>query len=281
MNRRTILFVMNTDTSDDQVSLAAEAAAQDQNHLVCLLLGAAPVLPMYAYGVPPYGGMNIPDNWTDTVADAQKEQHKRVDATEALLAKSGVSGEVQSAMCATIEVKHRVARSARVSDEAFLAANLRDTPELLREAASGILDHSPIGFRLNGSPLKSTDRVFVAWDSGEASASAVHAALPYLKGAKEVVIGCFDPVMTSEGDGIDPGTDVAAWLSHHGCNVTVSQFPSGGRSVGECIQDRAQEFGADLVVMGAYGHARMIQTVFGGTTRSMIEQTALPVLFAN
>ena len=281
MNRRTILFVMNTDTSDDQVSLAAEAAAQDQNHLVCLLLGAAPVLPMYAYGVPPYGGMNIPDNWTDTVADAQKEQHKRVDAIEALLAKSGVSGEVQSAMCATIEVKHRVARSARVSDEAFLAANLRDTPELLREAASGILDHSPIGFRLNGSPLQSTDRVFVAWDSSEASASAVHAALPYLKGAKEVVIGCFDPVMTSEGDGIDPGTDVAAWLSHHGCNVTVSQFPSGGRSVGECIQDRAQEFGADLVVMGAYGHARMIQTVFGGTTRSMIEQTALPVLFAN
>ncbi|MGB5863213.1 MAG: universal stress protein, partial [Sulfitobacter sp.] len=139
----------------------------------------------------------------------------------------------------------------------------------------------PVGFVINGKAGQKCDRVFVAWDSSDTAASAVHAALPYLKEAKEVVIACIDPVISVERDGQDPGTDVAAWLSHHGCTVTVSQFPSAGRNVAQCIHDRAREFGADLVVMGAYGHARMIQTVFGGTTRTMLDQTDLPVLFAH
>ena len=281
MKRRTILYVMNANTPDGQISDAAEAAVECQNHLICLLLGTPPVLPIYAYGVSPYGNMNIPDDWTQRVAEARQVLQDRAQAVEAILAKSNTSGEVQSAMCVTVETKHHVARAARVSDEAFFAANLREAPDTLREAASGVLFHSPIGFRMNGSPSKETKRVFVAWDSSEAAASAVHAALPYLKEANEVVIGCIDPVMTAERDGQDPGTDVAAWLSHHGCNVTVSQYPSGGLEVGQCIQDRAQEFGADLVVMGAYGHARMIQSILGGTTRSMIEQAQLPVFLAH
>ncbi|MFK7838574.1 MAG: universal stress protein [Sulfitobacter sp.] len=281
MHRRTILFVLNTETPDAEITHAAEAAARDETHLVCLLLGQAPALPMYAYGVPPYGGMNIPDNWNETVVSAQQAQKNRVDAVEALLAKTNTSGGVHSALCVTTDIKHHVSRLARVSDEAFLAANLRDTPDAMREAAAGVLFHAPISLRLNGSVVQEAGRVFVAWNSSEAASSAVHRALPYLKEANEVVIACFDPVMTATQDGQDPGVDVAEWLSHHGCNVTVSQFPSGGREIGQAIQDRATEFGADLVVMGAYGHARMIQTVLGGTTRTMMEQTDLPLLLAH
>lgn len=281
MHRRTILFILNTETPDAQIAQAAETVAQDETHLICLLLGQAPALPMYAYGVPPYGGMNIPDNWNETVVAAQQAQKDRVDAIEALLAKSNASGDVHSALCATLDVKHHVSRLARVSDEAFLAANLRDDPNVMREAIAGVLFHSPIGLRLNRLVAQNADRVFVAWNSSEAASAAVHAARPYLKEASEVVIACFDPVMTATHDGQDPGVDVAEWLSHHGCNVTVSQFPSGGIEIGRAIQDRAKEFGADLIVMGAYGHARMIQTVLGGTTRTMIEQTELPLLLAH
>lgn len=281
MKRRTILFVMNTKTPDSQISEAAEAAMRDENHLICLLVDAAPNLPAYAYGMSPYGGVTIPDNWGELISEAQEKQTARVQEVEALLAKSNTSGDVQSAVCVTVDVKHVVARAARVSDEALFADNLRDSHDIMREAASGVLFHSPIAFRINGTAGEPIDRVFVAWDSSKAASSAVHAALPYLKGAKEVMISCIDPVMTTHSDGQDPGTDVAAWLSHHGCNVTVSQFPSGGREIADCIEDRAREFGADLVVMGAYGHARMVQTVLGGTTRSMIEQKTLPVIFAH
>ncbi|PTX53835.1 nucleotide-binding universal stress UspA family protein [Litoreibacter ponti] len=281
MQSRSILFVLNAQTPDAQITEAAEAAAGDNTHLVCLLLGQAPALPLYSYGMSPYGGMSIPDNWNETMADAQKAQADRVNEIEGLLAKSEVSSAVHSALSMTLDVKHHVARLARISDEAFFAASLRDEPEILREAVAGVLFHSPIGFRMNGSAAQRAGRVFVAWNSSLAASAAVHAAMPYLKEAEEVVIACFDPVMSEARDGPDPGTDVAKWLSHHGCKVTVSQFPSGGREIGQAIQDRAKEFGADLVVMGAYGHARMIQTVLGGTTRSLLEQTDLPVLFAH
>ncbi|WP_298864125.1 universal stress protein [uncultured Sulfitobacter sp.] len=281
MKRRTIVYVMNRKTTDAQINEAAEAAAQDQNHLHCLLLAALPSLPTYFYGGTAYGGVILPDNWSDIVANGKNELVERVDEVEKLLAKSAVSGDVQSAMCVSVDIKHHVARAARVSDEVHFAPNLRDTPEFFYEAAAGVLFHTPVGFRVNGAADLKCERVFIAWNSSDAAASAVHAALPYLKEAKEVVIACIDPVVTAEKDGQDPGTDVAAWLSHHGCNVTVSQFPSGGRNTARCIQDHANEFGADLVVMGAYGHARMIQTVFGGTTQSMLEQTDLPVLFAH
>lgn len=281
MKRRTILYVMNSQTPDADIAALAEKASRDDTHLLCLLCDAAPALPMYAYGAPPYGGMNIPDNWQEMVAEVEANQKTRVDTVEAVLAKSNTSGNVVATLAATMDAKHHVARCARVCDEAILADNLRDTPEFMREAASGILFHSPVGFHINAALDRKPNRIFVAWDSSEAASAALHAALPYIKEAREVLIGCIDPVMTTDRDGQDPGTDVAAWLSHHGCNVTVSQFPSGGRPISECIKDRAKETGADLVVMGAYGHARMIQTVLGGTTRSMVGQTDLPVFLAH
>ncbi|MEW9920961.1 universal stress protein [Marimonas sp. MJW-29] len=281
MRNLTTLFLVNAETPDDVISRMAEAAAASETHLSCQLLGPAPALPMYAYGVPPYGGMNIPDNWAELVEEAHEKHRARGDEIEAILSKAAAPGDVQPVLCVPAEMKRQVARRARVCDVAYLADNLREAPDIFREAANGVLFHSPIGLMLNRSPLEPAARVFVAWDSSEAASKAVHAALPQLKAAEEVTIGCFDPVMTEEMQGVDPGTDVAGWLSHHGCKVTLSQFPSGGREIGKCIQDRAKETGANLVVMGAYGHARLIETVFGGTTHTMIEQTDLPVLLAH
>ena len=87
--------------------------------------------------------------------------------------------------------------------------------------------------------------------------------------------------MTAEEDGEDPGSDVGTWLSRHGCNVTVQQYPSGGKLISTAIIDNAEEFGADLVVMGAYGRSRLLERVFGGTTQEMLDKKALPVLFAH
>jgi nucleotide-binding universal stress UspA family protein len=281
MKNTTTLLVMNPQTPDGVINALAESAFQEQTHLSCLMIGPAPALPMYAYGVTPYGGMSIPDNWGDTVGAAQKALKDRVTEIEALLARSQVSADIESILCATMDIKDIVARRARVCDIAHIAPNLCDAPDVMREMAHGIVFKSPIGLMLNASPSQKLDRVFIAWNSSEAASKAVHVALPYLRAASEVIVGCFDPVATAGQDGADPGTDVATWLSHHGCSVTVSQFPTGGREVAQCIRDRAQELGVDLIVMGAYGHARMLEAVFGGTTRTMIEQTDIPVLLAH
>jgi nucleotide-binding universal stress UspA family protein len=198
-----------------------------------------------------------------------------------LLARAGASGEVQPVISAGIDILHDVSQRARTCDIAHMAPDLRETTSVFHEAAHGILFHSPVGLMLNGDPLATRDRVFIAWDGGLAASSAVHAALPNLRAAEEVVVGCFDPSARSTQDGEDPGAGLAAWLSHHKCTVTLAQYPSGGVEIARCIRERAREAGADLVVMGAYGHSRWREAVFGGTTRTMMEQTDLPVLFAH
>lgn len=280
MKNTTTLLLMNAETPDETVAKLAETSAASNKHLSCLIIGTAPELPVVAYGIPPYGAMNVPDDWGEQMEAAHQKQNKRVQQIEQLLAHSNTSGDVQSLFCVNSEIKFHVGRKACVSDIAVAAPNLRSVPSEWREASHGVLYHSPIGLMLNDPP-DAPKRVFIAWDTGKTAARAVHAALPYLKSAETVVIGVFDPVATPGMDGPDPGTGLAAWLSHHGCNVTVSQYPSGGKEIADAVQRRAKEFGADLIVMGAYSHSRMMQAIFGGTTYSMMEQTDLPVLLAH
>lgn len=277
----TTLLIIDMDTPDAVIAELAESAFQQHTHLSCLMLSPAPALPAYAYGISPYGAISIPDDWAEILHSSQTSLADRETEIEAVLGRVGVSADIQSVCCATMDIKEIVARRARVCDTAHVAPNLRAKPEVMREIAHGVLFKSPIGLMLNASPSKKAARVMLAWNSGDAAARAAHVALPFLRAAKEVVVACFDPVATLEGDGAEPGADVAAWLSHHGCSVSVSQFPTGGLEVGKCILDRASEQGADIVVMGAYGHARMMQAIFGGTTRTMMEQTAQPVLLVH
>lgn len=281
MKNATILLVINDDTSDQTIEEVAQAVVVDNMHLSCMLLSAGVAISPFAFGAPPYGTIDISDNWMQMVEKARADQRERISQIEEILSRHGVSGDVQALLCSTSEISDFVARSARVCDIALLAPNLRETPQFLSEAAYGVLFKSPAGLMMNGVSPVGAKRILVAWDSSHAASSAVRVAMPYLKEAEEVVIACFDPVSTQDRDGADPGTDLAAWLSHHGCKVGVSQFPSGGREIGQCIHDRATEVGADLVVLGAYGHSRLVQAVFGGTTRTMLEQTDLAVLVAH
>lgn len=281
MKNATTLLIVSDETPDTDIATHAEKAAKVGTHLRCLLVGPSPIIPTYIYSVPPYGIPSVPDDWGERLAEARTQKEDRSAAISTILAQHGASGEVTHTLCPINEISHVVATHARTSDVATIATDLRDSPSIFREALHGVLMESPVGLMLNAVPENTFKHVFVAWDGGKAAARALHAALPYLKAADAVTIGCFDPDMTAANEGIDPGTDVAAWLSHHGCNVTLSQYPSGGLEIGKCIQDRATEVGADLIVTGAYGHSRMREAVFGGTTRTLLEQTGMPLLLAH
>ncbi|UWQ60583.1 universal stress protein (plasmid) [Leisingera caerulea] len=281
MQRRTLLFAISGSTSDTAITAAAEAAREQQAHLACLLLKTLPGMPYFAYGASAYGAMAVPDEWLETLQSCRTAQTARAAEVEALLSRCNTAGDVQYATASDADIRLLAARRALTCDIAEAAGGLREDPEVFRDAVHGILFGAPVPLMVNGSPFVPRKRVFLAWNSSLSAARAAHAALPYFKAAQEVVIGCFDPDMSDARDDEDPGADMAAWLSHHGCTVTLSQFPSGGHDTGTAIQDRAREAGADLVVMGAYGHSRLREAVFGGTTRSLLEQTALPVLFAH
>lgn len=282
MKNQTLLFVTSDAATGTEVEAVLDQARSQNTRVICLILARMPTYPMGAYGGLPYGSIDAPTEWLEDLNNAKQRLAARSEALEALFQKESVSGEVHPVLCVPRDVGKAVARRAMIADIAVVSRLLwEEDTGIYYSAVRGVLFESPIALVLNGSPLARPKRVFLAWDTGLQAARAAHAALPLLKSASEVVIACIDPHAVEDENGEDPGTDLAKWLSHHGCSVTVNQYPSGGKDVGTALQDRARELGADLIVMGAYGRSRMREFIFGGTTRSMLEQTEMPVLLVH
>lgn len=123
--------------------------------------------------------------------------------------------------------------------------------------------------------------VLVCWNASNEAARAVSDALPLLRRAQHVTVMSVDPEPSAIGHGPSPGADLGAWLARHGVKVEVAVVPSGGVDVGNVILSRAFDQSADLIVMGAYGHARLLQVVFGGVTRTLLTSMTVPVLMSH
>lgn len=284
MENGTVLIALGKDASMTHLAEKLETIRAIPAQIAVLLVGELPEFPYYAMTVPPYGSTEVPPEWHAAMSEAKTALKAKQDEIEAMLAEHDVLGEVAVVVTEHAQIASAIARRAMLCDIAIVSDDLRVSAPLFRQVLYGILFQSPVGVLLNDLSAKSLlpqDRIFVAWTTDLHSARAVHQALPLLKRAQEVVIGTIDPVMREDSAGEDPGVDVARWLTHHGCTVTVQQFPSGGHDIGQCILDRSQEIGADLIVMGSYSHSRTREALFGGTTRTLTEQTGSPVFLAH
>ena len=123
-------------------------------------------------------------------------------------------------------------------------------------------------------------RILVAWNATRESIRAVADALPLLVKAKAVQVLVVDHERNRAGHGQEPGADIARHLTRHGAQVEVQRLSSGGKDVGQLLLSQAAAFGAELLVMGAYGHSQLREWMFGGVTRTVLYQAVLPVLLS-
>jgi nucleotide-binding universal stress UspA family protein len=89
------------------------------------------------------------------------------------------------------------------------------------------------------------------------------------------------PRETPQGHGALPGADISRHLARHGVKAAVEQTVSADLSVGDVLLSRAADLGADLLVMGAYGHSRLREMVLGGVTRTLLRSMTIPVLMSH
>lgn len=131
-----------------------------------------------------------------------------------------------------------------------------------------------------GRPSFSANRIVIAWDGSAAAARATTDALPFLRAAEAVEI--LSIVGEKDLSTSVPGADLAPHLSRHGVNVSVrtaTVLDSG--DVADTIQHAAAEFGAGLVVSGAYRHSRLRQWLLGGVTQSLLKNGRMPLLMCH
>ncbi len=126
----------------------------------------------------------------------------------------------------------------------------------------------------------SIEHVVLAWNASREARRAIADALPLLVEAKSVTILTVD-AESNPRHGEEPGADIAHYLSRHNVNVVVKQTSSHGQPVASAILQYAREHAADLVVIGAYSRPRTAEMIFGGVTRSLLHEAAVPLLIAH
>ena len=122
-------------------------------------------------------------------------------------------------------------------------------------------------------------RVLFAWDASREAARAASDAMPILSNADVVEVVVINPASSNE-HGPQPGTDFALYLSRQGVNAEVRSVTSS-MDVGNTLLSHAADFGADLMVMGAYGHSRLREWVLGGATQTVLNTMTVPVLMTH
>lgn len=123
-------------------------------------------------------------------------------------------------------------------------------------------------------------QILVAWNQSDEALAAVRRALPMLKAADLVNIVIVDP--PSQGpERSDPGGLLTQMLARHGVRAEVSVIAKTLPRVSDVLNRHAREQGADMIVMGAYGHSRFREAILGGATRNMLENAEIPVLMAH
>jgi nucleotide-binding universal stress UspA family protein len=118
----------------------------------------------------------------------------------------------------------------------------------------------------------------VAWDGGVEAARALAHALPLLRRAASVTVAQFE---TGEPDELAlHASDLKGWLARHGIQAAVAGQHVGIDN-GEALLSLASDLGANLLVMGGYGHTRFHELLLGGVTRTVLQSMTVPVLMAH
>jgi nucleotide-binding universal stress UspA family protein len=128
-----------------------------------------------------------------------------------------------------------------------------------------------------GTKWPKMDEIVLGWDESREASRAAFDALPFLKDAQRTQIVTVDPSSSSAVT----GAAIAEALDRHGVKAKILTVSSYDDSIGETLLRVAREQSAGLIVLGADGHSRFTEFVFGGATRYIIRNLDTPVLMSH
>ena len=212
-------------------------------------------------------------------ADAQAAASQVSEHFRALCAKLNVSGEFR-----------RIGRD-HSEEEAIRIALHSDLVVVGHPEPHGLPDFLSVEKLLltSGAPLLIVpnswegetigNKILIGWNATREARRAVADAMAFLVAAKSVTVLVIDPD-DEHRHAEDLGSDIALNLDWHGAHVDVEHVSSRGYSIPAVLLGYAEQSTSDLLVVGAYSHARLKELLFGGTTRTLLAKTPMPTLMS-
>jgi len=279
MAYKSLLTVLTDPKVSDSAmaQLVALAAAQDA-HAEALCLGVDRTQTGYYYA-----GANAMI-LQETLERATAESEATLAYAKEKLGNSGVRWSAEDGVAQIADLGRHVAYRARFSDLVVLPLPYGEghgaEAEPIVEAA--LFDgHAPVlvvpdGYEPKGQPKT----VLVGWNESVEAMTAIRKALPFLIAAEQVRIVVIDPPQHGP-ERSDPGGMLSQLLARHGVACEIDVLSKTMTRVSDILNRHAEDTGADMIVMGAYGHSRFREAILGGATRNMLEKSKIPVFMAH
>ena len=125
------------------------------------------------------------------------------------------------------------------------------------------------------APVELGRHVAVAWNGSLEASRAVATTLDIASAAESVVI--------LTGGGGEPhgatAEELVAYYRLRGIEARIHRFDSA--NPGAALLAKTAEVGANMLVMGAYGHNHERETLFGGNTQAVVDKSEIPVILVH
>lgn len=274
------LFSVLTDESlvDETLDHAVALAGACDAHLDVLCLGVDRTHSGYYYA----GASAIV--LQETITRAHAEAEALDTKVKDILGKTDIRWASDKGVSQLADMGRHIAARVRFSDLAILPKPFGEErgAELEPVIESVLFEgHTPALILPDGAePQPAPRRIMIGWNESTEALSAVRAAMHLLREADVVHVVVVDPPAhgTSRSD---PGGMLSQYLSRHGVHAEIDVLSKTLPGVSDILIRHATDMGADLMVMGAYGHSRFREAIFGGATRDMLEKATLPVFMAH
>jgi nucleotide-binding universal stress UspA family protein len=264
--KNILLLVHDDEGQEARVQTALDLTRILGGHLTCVDVS---IMPAAVGDV--YSGAGV----AMLLADERERESHNKSTLEKRLAAEGVSwdwvdvvGNLASCVIDTAEMADLIVLNRKLDEFSF--------PDM-RDVSSRILmkTRKPIVAVPEAQKRFEAGRALIAWDGKSSVSATMRACTPLLALADDVLI-----LMVRDGSEQTEPTEAAEYLSRHGIHASIRIIENGVEPADKLIMEECGAWRADYVLMGAYGHGRLMEA-FGGVTKRMLSKSKVPLILGH
>lgn len=277
---KTILvYMIDDDLHDQRINTALTLARAHSAHLSCLH-----VIPIEAYvAFDGFGGVfamnDIISKLDERAAAFRAKVEARLEGEDVSWDFEQATGNVATKLLGRAALADLVVTTREHTKKDFVGPTIGFLGDLLQSSRTPLFIPSS-----DGGTLDPCGPALIAWNGSFEAANAVRASLGLLRLSKEV------RVIHVQEKSLDPKafprTRLLEYLSRQGIHAELVAKPSPTGDVeydivSAMIVAQATGAGASYIVMGGYSHTRFAEYVFGGVTRTLLQDCPVSLVLSS
>lgn len=269
---KSILLHVNDDhAQNDRLEVALDLARAHSAHLMCIqalrfdiYLSSDAMSGFYGYSM-------LFDAIRSNAAEARRRIEKRLQTEGVNWKFEHYDGDPAQVLVSHARLADLIVVSRADVDYDDQRGPLPIAAQVAVSARSPVLVVPP-----RQATFRSDGPVAVAWNGSIEAAHSLRLTLPQLRLASAVHL------ITVDADASEfPVTDGSRYLALHGIKSELHECRSDHRKVADTLLAKAEALHASCLIMGAYGHSRLRETILGGVTRDLLASSTIPLILAH